>query len=560
MKEPDGDKMISWYSPKELVKTGSDAIISTIFAWHADRRRLDAINQTNLPDYSYSSDDDFWFDFIADCGDGWNPTYAVAYTRMQDQLYLEVPKRSWQGPPVPLKRGSLLVFGGDLVYPTPSHETYDRRFVRPYADAAGTNIGFGGDVLAIPGNHDWYDSLVAFRRIFCSNTQFAGLQTHQRRSYFAAQLPGHWWIFGVDLQLVHDIDEGQLKYFSDLIDKKMGEDDKIIMCYPEPIWLMEWYQDKSKLTQTLIETLEEKAAEKIRVQIAGDLHHYRRHISTANVHRITCGTGGAFLHPTHERSRKEKDDSERVEEYPSTCTSRLLSLRNIFFLPCNLSFGVVTAFAYLLIAWQNGIYVGEEFGSIKIDQIGNLGRDQYVDAFFAGVQSAFLSPLGMALYAIIVFGFVFFADSSSKIFRYVAGLSHAGTHIVAGFLVYWLGAYVAITFFELTPKSISQYFLTGLIIFVAGWIVGSIILGFYLLISILIFGKHNTVAFSSLKIQDWKGFLRCRILPNGKLELYFIGLRHVPRRWKCNCSGGGSKWIPRDEGASSPSVVDYFEA
>ena len=63
-----------------------------------------------------------------------------------------------------MPRGRLLIFGGDLVYPTPHADNYDARLVGPYRVASQFYDGEREEMVAIPGNHDWYDSLVAFRR------------------------------------------------------------------------------------------------------------------------------------------------------------------------------------------------------------------------------------------------------------------------------------------------------------------------------------------------------------------------------------------------------------
>ena len=85
------------------------------------------------------------------------------------------------------RAGRVLVFGGDEVYPYPSRNEYEVRTETPYAHA------FAGraqpEVFAIPGNHDWYDSLVAFSRTFCRPERgFASCKTRQTRSYFALQV------------------------------------------------------------------------------------------------------------------------------------------------------------------------------------------------------------------------------------------------------------------------------------------------------------------------------------------------------------------------------------
>ena len=46
---------------------------------------------------------------------------------------------------------------------------YSRRLITPYETAyGGTRVEESPHVFAIPGNHDWYDGLTAFARLFCS--------------------------------------------------------------------------------------------------------------------------------------------------------------------------------------------------------------------------------------------------------------------------------------------------------------------------------------------------------------------------------------------------------
>jgi hypothetical protein len=68
-----------------------------------------------------------------------------------------------------------------------------------------------------------------------------------------------------------------------------------------------------------------------------------------------------------------------------------------------------------------------------------------------------------------------------------------------------------------------------LVVFLGGWVVSSFIMGLYLYVSLNIFRRHSTEAFSSLRIKDWKNFLRLHIAADGKLTIYAIGLRKVGR-------------------------------
>jgi hypothetical protein len=522
--------MVGWYHPGQLFRTGFELVISTMFARHSDSRRMDALSKPPLIDYRcpefLDEDGTFGFDYVADTGDGWNSTYAVAYLLSQPVCGTSNQE--------PLKRGRLLVFGGDLIYPYPKAESYEKRLIAPYAVAGQLHQDEVLDVLAIPGNHDWYDSLVHFRRIFCYGADFGFRNTRQTRSYFAACLPHNWWIFAVDIQLIHDIDQQQLDFFLEIADK-LEENERVILCIAEPLWIARWEgPPPSELSPpTLIEILEDRIGKKLRISIAGDLHNYQRHSSSDGRHCIICGTGGAFLHPTHAMGSDPTGTFVHKKSYPSLKASFWLTFRNLRFVTRNKFFGIVPAMAYLLASWQNGTYIGECFGdrSVCIGEMGRMGLGEFRDAVYAGVHSALVSPVGLALYAIIAWGFVFFADRRSSLFRYTVGLLHAFAHIAAGFGLFWFGAYAAITWAGLAPKSIPQYLMTGSIIFVLGWLVGSFVLGVYLAVSLNVCGMHRNEAYSSLRIQDWKGFLRFRIRADGGLEMRFVGIDKVPRTW-----------------------------
>ena len=65
-----------------------------------------------------------------------------------------------------------------------------------------------------------------------------------------------------------------------------------------------------------------------------------------------------------------------------------------------------------------------------------------------------------------------------------------------------------------------------------GWLAGSFLTGLYLLVSLNVFGRHSEEAFSALRIQDYKNFLRLHVAADGTLTIYPIKLPRVPRRWR----------------------------
>ena len=108
----------------------------------------------------------------------------------------------------------------------------------------------------------------------------------QERSYFAIMLPQGWWIFGVDLALSEDIDTEQYKFFADVAKRRVGKDDAVIIMTHEPYWVLDTSEQRSEDGSTRYEFAERNLRElmathlkgKVRARIAGDLHHYTRHV------------------------------------------------------------------------------------------------------------------------------------------------------------------------------------------------------------------------------------------------------------------------------------------
>src|SRR4051812_4382653 len=82
-------RMATWYDPQQLLRTGVDVILSTVFASRADFRQVEALQgRQDVFEYSDKVDaaGDFWLDYVADTGDGFNSTYAVAYAVSREKL------------------------------------------------------------------------------------------------------------------------------------------------------------------------------------------------------------------------------------------------------------------------------------------------------------------------------------------------------------------------------------------------------------------------------------------------------------------------------------------
>ncbi|MDQ2921174.1 MAG: metallophosphoesterase, partial [Acidobacteriota bacterium] len=491
--------------------------------------------------HDYSTKDQIWIDYVADTGDGWDSTYAVAYQVGQPQLDL-------QGTGEPIPRGDILVFGGDQVYPVANRKSYRERLVEPYEAALPETNPPSPHVFAVPGNHDWYDSLVSFTRLFCSRRWFGGWKTRQSRSYFALKLPHRWWLIGVDVQLDSDIDIPQVKFFK-RIARRMGEGDRVILCTAEPHWIFAkiYKQYDAEINENNLAFLDKKVFTKqqIAVYLSGDLHHYRRHATDGGLQKITAGGGGAFLHPTHGDDVAELDGGYRLRKaFPPENKSKKLTWKNLGFLFLNPWFGLVTAMLYTLTCWS------------VMANVGRFGIHQWQWAIKRAIATSIANPTAVFWILLVWGGFLLFTDVHSTAYRIIGGTLHGFTHVLSTFLIGWGATYIGVTYLGFPFRSPRQLLLAGPIIFVLGWIVGSIVMGVYLLISLNLFGRHSNEAFSALACPDWKNFLRLKIDANGKLTIFPIGIRRVARKWKPSGSANGPAFVPDDSRATAPELIE----
>ena len=551
----DPAEMVGWYDPGQLAQTAINVAISTIFGRNADYRATEALS-TPAPDdgagdlgareptatgfFDYSSGETLWIDYVADTGDGWDSTYAVAYHASQPQLDIA-------GASEPLPRGKVLIFGGDEVYPTSSRPVYRQRLIDPYEAALPKSDPPHPRVFAIPGNHDWYDSLVSFTRLFCQRRWFAGWRTRQSRSYFALRLPHGWWLIGTDVQLDSDIDFPQVNYFKQIAGV-MGADDRIILCTAEPHWIYDKLLKKydNQINENNLAFLEERIfCRKVAVFLSGDLHHYRRHSTEDNRHKITAGGGGGFLHPTHGGDVSELRNHYRLKKaFPSEKESSRLTWRNLGFLYLNPLFGCATALLYTLTCWS------------VMANVGKYGIHDWWKVVKVVVVASTANPTAVFWILLVWGGFLLFTDTYSKWYRWIAGTLHGFAHVLSTFLIGWFATYLGVSVLGLRFGRPPQLLLAAVIIFALGWIIGSIVMGIYLAISLNFFKRHANEAFSALSIPDWKNFLKLKIDEEGRLMIFPIGIRRVPRKWRASDQTSGSIFVPDDPKATSPELID----
>jgi hypothetical protein len=529
--------MTGWFDPGVLSQTATMMATANIFGRHSDTRLIEALGSQPQDSFDYSAEAghgaaDFWLDYVADLGDGWNPTYAIADAMSRESL-LET------------RAGRLLVMGGDQVYPYPSRDAYARRTESPYT-AAFSNRTTRPDVFAIPGNHDWFDSLIAFSRLFCHPDRgFAGCRTRQTRSYFALKLPHDWWLAGIDLQLGADFDEPQVQYFRRM-SQQMSPRANVILCVPEPQWIYELaYPKYEAYAARTLEYFERDVLQRpVRVKLTGDLHFYKRHADSSGAQQIIAGGGGAFMHPSHSPDLTVlRNGFTEQAVYPSKLVSRGLVWGNLLFPWLNPRAGWLFAIVYGLSAW----FAASRLDLPDIETFSHALRS----ALALAVRDPFLGLWLMFVVAAIMF----FTDTHSRVYRVIGGGLHAIAHLMAALTLAWLSMRLTVNVLHMQYAHPAQLLVAGLMTFVSGGVAGGFVLGLYLLISMSVFGRHANEAFSALRIQDFKQWLRLRIDRDGVLTGWCFAIDRVPRRWRDDPAG---RPAAEDARASAPRVVDQF--
>lgn len=282
-----------------------------------------------------TSAEEFWFDYIADSGDGQMGVYGVAYLCMSDlwagdstPVGSSVSFEETSEQPQLLPRGQFLFVGGDTAYHIADYTGLHTRFQQPFRWAFTSIRNWLADqdrliieltdkeghivepkqgqlvqsdseparpIFGIPGNHDYYDAVDGFNRQFRQpavqehtrertrpQLSLPGFERQQLASYVALHLPFGWWLWGLDTE-VSNLDVRQKNFFLKPGDRSP---DKLILATPEPTTVFrERKPDTDKtleaysqlgLTQPYLPTDNEPAG-RCRLDLSGDVHHYARY-------------------------------------------------------------------------------------------------------------------------------------------------------------------------------------------------------------------------------------------------------------------------------------------
>lgn len=576
-------RAVRWLDPPEQARTAAKAALAKVFADYGDKREIQSVLPGGPVDLPHAGPG-IWVDFTADTGDGFAPTFSVASVLARPELTIEGADAG----PLTLPRGDVLVLGGDEVYPAASARAYENRTLGPYRAAFPTEpAATAPALLAVPGNHDWYDGLTSFLRVFARGARIGGWRTVQTRSYFVARLAPGWWLVGLDSQLGEYIDEPQLAYYRRELTAHLEPGDGVVVCTASPGWVHtvtkgpDGFNQLHFFERTIIRTRPvpgagdgetEPTGAAVRLWLTGDLHHYSRYGQVQPgasdddpraVQAITCGLGGAYLAQTHDlpeelelppaRSRMRSKDvpgmpmRRRGALYPDAARSRRLFRR------------VANPFCATWLGWRNlAFLVG--MGWVQLALVAALAGivdlvrpRQGINAILDTPPTEAVRILGILLAALAL---VLLAHAALARWWGVPG-------VVASLGAFFLISAACVTLLALVVvippwPAVARLAVTVVVAWWLGALLGTVAFGLFLLTQ-----RTGTVAswrMSAQAMDACKGFLRMTIRRDGALIVYPIGIDEPRREWDLEPAPGGLRpalrgGLPRTHLIEPPIVI-----
>jgi hypothetical protein len=273
----------------------------------------------------------------------------IGDTGEQDRSqYVVAPalSRAVRGTPDEPKTAFVLMMS-DIIYPAGAVDDYIDGLYKPYRSIDDPNFRIDVPMLALPGNHDWYDGLAGFMFHFCGEEKLhpaayarpklsplaqlfrilwrrppapradtrqardtIGVGHTQPGPYFAIKTR-HVLLVAIDTGIDGTIDEAQWAWLRDIstIDspkilitgKPLVVNARVEPCWVGPAPRSPYETGRTSLWRDLVGNPRYNYV----ATIGGDVHNYKRYIADpatdppgAQVH-IVAGGGGAYMHATH---------------------------------------------------------------------------------------------------------------------------------------------------------------------------------------------------------------------------------------------------------------------
>ncbi|MFI1376532.1 metallophosphoesterase family protein [Streptomyces longwoodensis] len=316
---PERVEKISWLNPR-LLWAARNGVLASWFGDPTGRTRDRWVAQraaAGAPADKVIRRDDpdrFSFMVLGDTGEGDEPQYAV------------IPGLLTVG-----QGTAFAVVASDVIYPVGSADDYDTKFFRPYRD-------YPAPIYAVPGNHDWYEGLGAFMRVFCDDApplpaepaprppgrawlrhllwhrprpgdgrRLDAARTQRSAPGQRAVQPGPYWaidagpvrIVGIDTGLLGTLDAAQGAWL-----REVSRDPRPkILVTGSPLYVDGEHHPCEIEGGGTVDEIVRDPAHRYVLAIGGDIHNYQRYpvrlADGRTLQYVVAGGGGAFTHATH---------------------------------------------------------------------------------------------------------------------------------------------------------------------------------------------------------------------------------------------------------------------
>ncbi len=466
---------------------------------------------------------DLWLDYVADTGDDVSVSRAVAGLVFREYV---LPDPAKERATLRAPRGDILLFGGDTAYPVATADEITARVIEPFNQVLEQrDDGRRRVLLGIPGNHDWYDGLDGFGRMFRRHlvdgeerpesgritrtlidryTNFArefvlggqidkpktldltGYAPVQSASYFALPIAPGIGMLAVDRQL-KNIDSRQQHFFVSWLNQNLAMSPWVVL--PDPAYR---FGGHSVTGSAMVESLGLNLTARPHFVLSGDVHQYRREVEGPSQF-VTAGGGGAFLHPAPLR---RKGLRPAAVEFPDAPQCRRL----LWQVPWKVMFG------------RSGFLPHYVMLLMFVPAV-SVGLRMYERT---GVMVS--APLAITLIVTIVYALIGGIRRGQRItllYALVAAMMTAAVPIASSWLLDHLLGDAGVQLAPLLLAGISL---------VAGVLGGTFIFGAYLAL-LTALGLENTQAFTALDHPGFKHFVRLRVHADGSaVDGWVVGM------------------------------------
>ncbi|MEU3986696.1 metallophosphoesterase [Streptomyces sp. NPDC026672] len=315
---PEHVEKLSWLDPRTLWAARNGVLASwfgdptgrTRDRWVAQRATAGAPADKVI---RREDPDRFSFMLMGDTGEGDEPQYSVV------PGFLTIGRDT-----------RFAVVASDVIYPVGATGDYGTKFFRPYRD-------YPAPIYAIPGNHDWYEDLGGFMRVFgddappldpepkprpLTRSWWRELLWHRPGPVDARRLddaralrpapeqravqPGPYWaidagpvrIVGIDTGLLGTLDARQGAWLREV---SRGPRPKILVT-GSPLYVDGEHHPCAIEGGGTVDDIVRDPAHHYVAAVGGDIHNYQRYpvdVDGRTVQYVVSGGGGAFMHATH---------------------------------------------------------------------------------------------------------------------------------------------------------------------------------------------------------------------------------------------------------------------